>query len=86
MNCDYQDIRHAIRQILLSDWDDSPGLPNRYDAHLDALADLIRTTADESAVVEFLHERELESMCFPSLGTARLKPVARKLLALRTQS
>ena len=49
---------------------------------LDRLIALIRNSSDESPIVEFLHERERESMCFPSLGTARLKPVARKLLRL----
>jgi hypothetical protein len=77
------DIRDEVRQILLADWDDSRGLPDRHDLHLDALIAIIRNSADESPIVEFLHERERESMCFPSLGTARLKPVARKLLALR---
>ena len=77
------EIRNEVRQILLTDWDDSRGLPDRHDSHLDALIDVIRNSEDESPIVEFLHERERESMCFPSLGTARLKPVARKLLALR---
>ena len=77
------EMHDKVRRILLTDWDDSPGLPSRYDAHLDALIALIQSSADESPIVEFLHERERESMCFPSLGTARLKPVARKLLALR---
>ena len=35
--------------------------------------------------IEFLHEQG-ESMCFPSLGTQRLRPVARKLLALKPPS
>ena len=77
------DLHDQVRQILLTDWDDSRGSPNRYDLHIPALIQLIRTSTDESPIVEFLHERERESMCFPSLGTARLKPVARKLLALR---
>ena len=77
------EIRNEVRQILLTDWDDSRGLPDRHDSHLDELIELIRASADELPIIEFLHERERESMCFPSLGTARLKPVARKLLALR---
>jgi hypothetical protein len=78
------DIRDQVRQILLTDWDDSRGLPDRHDSHLDALIDVIRDSEDESPIIAFLHDRERESMCFPSLGTARLKPVARKLLALRS--
>ena len=77
------DLRDRVRQILLTDWDDARGLPDRHDSHLDALIEIIRTSQDETPIVEFLHERERESMCFPSLGTARLRPVARKLLALR---
>jgi hypothetical protein len=33
--------------------------------------------------MDFLHEREKESMCFPSLGRQRLRRVAQKLLAFR---
>ncbi|CAN5540549.1 hypothetical protein BH09PLA1_BH09PLA1_30850 [soil metagenome] len=76
-------IRMRVRQVLLSDWDDSSDRPDRFDLHIDALIDVIRRSSDAAPIVEFLHEREKESMCFPSLGTARLMPVARKLLALR---
>ena len=65
-------IRTRVRQVLLADW------------YIEPLLRLARGGAGEDAVVEFLHERERESMCFPSLGTARLRPVARKLLALFT--
>jgi hypothetical protein len=46
---------------------------------------LLRSRPPEEAVVEFLHEREKESMCFPSLGTQRLRRVARKLLDINTE-
>jgi hypothetical protein len=51
-----------------------------YDGYIDPLLDLIRSGAGEDAVVEWLHERERESMCFPALGTARLRRVARRLI------
>jgi hypothetical protein len=75
-----------LRQILLTDWDphDShkrPGAEAAYDAWVGPLHDLIAAGADEDAVVNFLHERECETMCFPSLGTARLRRVARRLIA-----
>ena len=82
-------VRSRIRQVLLDDWDPhnaarSPAAHGTYDGYIPPLLDLIRGGADEEAVVEFLHERERESMCFPSLGTQRLRHVARKLLALKS--
>ena len=79
-------IRSRVRQVLLADWDPhnaarDPAAHGAYDTYIDPLLDLARSGAGEDAVVDFLHERERESMCFPSLGTARLRPVARKLLA-----
>ena len=80
--------RSRIRDVLLKDWDPhnaagSPAAAGSYDVYVDPVFDLLRTGADEDALVEYLHERERESMCFPSLGTQRLRPVARKLLACR---
>ena len=79
--------RDAIRQILLEDWD--PHNASRmdeacgtYDTYIERLWTVIKTGADEEAVMHWLHEREKESMCFPSLGMERLRRVARKLLAL----
>jgi hypothetical protein len=82
------DIRSRVREILLTDWDPheaarNPAASSTYNGYVDPLVRLLQSGADEDAVVEFLHERERESMCFPSLGTARLRPAARKLLALR---
>ena len=78
-------IRDRIRDVLLADWDPHgasalEAARNSYDGYIDPLYDLIRSGGDEEAVVQFLHERERESMCFPSRGTQRLRPVARKLL------
>jgi hypothetical protein len=78
-------IRDRIRDVLLSDWDPhnaarAEAARHSYDGYIDPLYDLISSGGDEEAVVQFLHERERESMCFPSLGTQRLRPVARKLL------
>ena len=80
-------LRPRIREVLLNDWDPhgaarSPAAHGSYDGYIDPLLELLRAGADEQRIVEFLHERERESMCFPSLGTQRLRPVARKLLAL----
>ena len=81
-------LRSRLRQVLLDDWDPhnaarSPAAHSTYDGYITPLLDLLRSGAGEDELVEFLHERERESMCFPSLGTQRLRPVARKLLALK---
>lgn len=80
--------RQLIRQVLLEDWDPHNASRNEaahgaYDQYISPLLDLIRSGASEDAVVAFLHDREKESMCFPSLGTQRLRRPARKLLKLR---
>jgi hypothetical protein len=76
-----------IREILLNDRDPSNAARfeascGEYDRYVNPLAELIRSGADEAAIVEYLHDRELESMCFPALGTSHLKRIARKLTAL----
>ena len=83
-------VTEEIREILLADWDphnaaSTPAAYCTYDTYIPPLIDLIRSGADEDAVVNWLHEREKESMCFPSLGTQRLRRVARMLIALRSQ-
>jgi hypothetical protein len=80
-------IRSRVREVLLRDWDphnagSTPAAAGTYDGYIGPLLDLLRGGAGEDEVVEFLHQRERESMCFPSLGTQRLRPVARKLLKL----
>ncbi|MDB5291050.1 MAG: hypothetical protein JWL69_2291 [Phycisphaerales bacterium] len=77
----------AIREVLLRDWDPHnaarmPEASGTYDGYVEPLAAMIRGGAGEDAVVEWLHERERETMCFPSLGTGRLVRVAQKLVAL----
>ena len=84
-------VSDEIRQILLTDWDphnasSTPAAHGTYDTYIPPLLDLIRSGADEDAIVTWLHEREKESMCFPSLGTQRLRRVARRLLALELAS
>lgn len=78
------DTRARVREVLLNDWDPHNAAPNpaargTYDGYITPLLDLIRSGADEDAVIDWLHQRERESMCFPSLGTARLRRVARLL-------
>ena len=81
------EVRSRIRDVLLNDWDPhnaarSPAASGGYDLYVEPVYDLLRAGADEDALVSYLHEREQESMCFPSLGTRRLRPVARKLLEI----
>jgi hypothetical protein len=82
-------MRDAIRTILLADWDPHNAASNgaahhTYDQYIPALADLISSSVSEERIMDFLHEREKETMCFPSLGKERLRRAARKLLRLRT--
>ena len=90
MSANGESIRARVRQVLLDDWDPhdaarNPAAVGGYDAYIAPLLDLLRSRAGEEAVVEFLHEREKESMCFPSLGTQRLRRVARKLIGIETE-
>lgn len=87
MSSHANDLHAAIRQVLLDDWDPtnaarSDYAAHTYDAYIAPLLDLIRSGADEEAVMTFLHEREREIMCFPGLGTERLRRPVRKLLRL----
>ena len=86
MPTEFDPIRSRIRAVLLDDWDPHnaarlESARGTYDAYVEPIYRMLESGADEEALVEYLHEREKESMCFPSLGTARLRPVARKLLA-----
>jgi hypothetical protein len=88
MSSALEEMRAAIRQILLIDWDPNnasrfEAAHREYDSYLAPLMDLIRSGAGEDDVVDFLFAREREIMCFPGLDKRRLRPVARKLLALR---
>jgi hypothetical protein len=81
-------IRSRVREVLLNDWDphDASRLQtahSTYDGYIPSLLQLLSSGADEEAVMDFLHEREKESMCFPSLGKERLRRVAQKLIAFR---
>jgi hypothetical protein len=83
----FDELRSQVRDILLNDWDPHNASRNEaarhtYDHYIEPLISLLDSGADEDVIVRFLHEREQETMCFPSLGTARLKRPARKLLAL----
>jgi hypothetical protein len=77
-----------VRQILLEDWDPHEVFQRAeahgtYDGWVGPLWDVIAAGAGEEVVMEWLHEREKETMCFPSLGRERLRRVARKLVSLR---
>jgi hypothetical protein len=87
MDGDTNTLRSRVREVLLNDWDPhdaarNPAAHGTYDAYIPPLLDLLASGAGEEQVVEFLHQRERESMCFPSLGTQRLRRVAHKLLTL----
>ena len=76
----------SIRQILLDDWDPQdayrrPEAHGTYDGYVTQVLELLKRGASEEAVMDWLAERERETMCFPSLGRERLRRVARKLLA-----
>ena len=78
------DNQLRIRTILLEDWDPHdlfkrPEAHGAYDAWVAPLEAFLATGATEEEVMEWLHEREKETMCFPSLGRERLRRVARKL-------
>ena len=80
----FDPTRLAIRKILIEEWDPHDAARREvfgaYDSYVEPLAALIAGGADEPAVVDWLHEREKETMCFPALGTQRLRRVARLLL------
>jgi hypothetical protein len=82
----HETTRDRIRRVLLEDWDPHDVTRNEhargsYDHYIPALDDLLKSGASEDDVVFWLREREQETMCFPSIGLQRLRPVARKLLA-----
>ena len=82
---DFDPKRSAVRQVLLHDWDPHNAARNEsahgaYDAYVNPLYDLIQSGADEQQIIDWLHEREQETMCFPSLGKQRLRRIARLLI------
>ena len=84
MSPDPDSIRSQIRQILLEDWDPHevfkrPEAHGAYDAWIDQLRATLATGATEEQVMDWLGEREKETMCFPSIGRERLRRVARRL-------
>ena len=88
MSTDPRPLRDQIREILLKDWDPSnaarfDAARGEYDSFIDPIAALLDRGADEAALVAYLHDVEQHSMCFPSLDTRRLRPVARKLRRLK---
>lgn len=85
---DDEPMRARVREILLRDWDPSnaarfEAASGEYDGYIMPLLELIRSAAPEQAFIDYLHERELECMCFPPAGTSHLRRVAQKLISLR---
>ena len=80
-----------IRAVILKYWDpanvaDKPDAHRTYDGWIRPLWQLLHRGAGEDELIAFLKEREAESMCFPALGTTRLKLPAQKLLQLQRQA
>jgi hypothetical protein len=78
-------IADSVRRVLLDDWDPhnasrSEAASGTYDGYIAPLIALIQGGATEEQVMDWLHEREQETMCFPSLGKERLRRVAQKLI------
>ena len=87
MPADFDQPQARIRKILLEDWDPHdvfkrPEAHGAYDGWIEGVYNLLRSGATEEQVMDWLHEREKETMCFPSLGKERLRRVAKKLKAL----
>lgn len=81
-------VRERVRQVLLADWDPSnaarfEAARGEYDSYIDPLITLIESGAGEQKIMDYLHQRELECMCFPPLGKSHLRRVAHKLLQIR---
>lgn len=84
-------LHSQLRTILLEDWDPhnaqrSEAAHHTYDVYLDPLITLLQTNPIDDVVMDWLAEREKETMCFPSLGRERLRRVARKLIAAISKS
>lgn len=91
MNRTPENVRDRIRQVLLADWDPSnaarfEAARGEYDSYIDPLWNLMAGGADAEAIIDYLRQRELESMCFPSIGKSHLKRVAERLLAVKNSS
>ena len=85
---EFDPLRQKVRQVLLDEWDPSnasrfDASHGEYDSYLDPLLKLLGTGATEQALADYLHERELECMCFPPSGKSHLRRVAQKLRSLR---
>ena len=81
-------LRDRISDVLLNDWDPSnaarfEAARGEYDSYIDPITALLSAGTDEDALVAYHHDVEQHVMCFPSLDTRRLRPVARKLISLR---
>jgi len=82
---DVERFRERVRQVLLTDWDPSnaarfEAARGEYDSYIDPLIALMESGAGEQTIMDYLHQRELECMCFPPLGKSHLRRVAHKLL------
>jgi hypothetical protein len=50
---------------------------------IEPIAALLERGADEGGLLAYVHEVEKHSMCFASLDTCQLRPIARRLLRLK---
>ncbi|HLL88021.1 MAG TPA: hypothetical protein VK324_01840 [Tepidisphaeraceae bacterium] len=79
------DVRDRVRQVLLEDWDPSNAIRfeaahGEYDSYLDPLISLARAGGGPQPIIDYLHDRELTTMCFPPAGTAHLRRVAQRII------
>ena len=84
-------VTDQIREILLTDWDPTNAFCNEsahggYDREIEPLLAMIESGVSEDDIVNHLHDREHEILCFPGLGRQRLYRIAKKLLSLRATS
>ena len=80
-------LRDKVRQVLLDDWDPSnaarfAAARGEYDSYINPILSLLRAGATEQALMDWLHDREMECMCFPPAGKSHLRRVAQKLTSL----
>ena len=88
---EFDALRPQVRQILLAEWDPSnasrsDSAHGEYDSYINPLLNLLSCGATEESLMNYLHERELECMCFPPAGQSHLRRVARKLLEFQLRS
>jgi hypothetical protein len=80
------EIQDAIRQILYRDWDPigvSGAAPeDEYDSYIGGVYRILSTSRSEEALIQYLTESFEDMRGAQESAPERLRPVARKLLAV----